>query len=181
MTFDDYRYGSSTSWLLALLTEEPADLGDYSIDGSIGELRVDRQGEDVAGHSFAVAQPGWAQRNAVAIGWMQMHRNGIMNAGTDRRGAQVLAQAIALRTADHILMKHVAGIRRSLRQPNRQTGETIIIAGGDRLAAPVIGVEPRQLDPEDRRLDRVEARVDARAGADVTFAPTIFANFPRGL
>src|SRR5439155_4390727 len=46
---------------------------------------------------------------------------------------------------------------------------------------PIIAFEPRRLDREDCRLDRVEPCVDARAGADVTLAPAIFANFPSRL
>src|SRR5947208_2671099 len=162
-----------------LLTDKKfLNFGDHPVDGSIAELRVNRQREDLPGHTLAGAQTRRPHRNAVAIGGMQMHRHRIMNAGADRRGAQMLAQAIAARAADYVLVKDVAGTGPARRQRNRQPGETIVVARGNRLAPLVVAFEPRQLDREDCRLDRVEPRVDARAGADVTLAPAIFANFP---
>ena len=71
--------------------------------------------------------------------------------------------------------------RTTPRQDQRRAGKISVIGGGDRLAPPIVAFEPRQLDREDRRLDRVEPRVDPRTGADVTLAPAIFADFPGGL
>src|SRR3954449_8983423 len=91
------------------VTKKSMNFDDHPVDRGIAELRVNRQGEDLPGHPLAVAQPGRPDRHAVAIGGMQMHRHRIMNAGADRRLAQMLAQAIAFRAADHVLVKDMAG------------------------------------------------------------------------
>jgi len=78
-----------------LSAKKSLNFADHPINGSIGELRVDRQGEDLPRHPLAVAQSGRPRRNAAAIGGMQVHWDGVMNAGADRRSAQMLAQPIA--------------------------------------------------------------------------------------
>ena len=102
-----------------------------------------------------------------------MDRHRVMNAGADLRGAQMLAKQIALAAADHVLVKDVARIGAPPRQVERQAGEPLVIAGGDRLAARIVGGEARQPGAQDRRLERVEPGVDADAGADITVAPAI--------
>src|SRR6266446_5712435 len=110
---------------------------------------------------------------------MPMHRRRVMDAGADRRGAQMLAQLVALAAAHDVLVEDMAGPGATWRQDERQLGQAIIVTCRDRLAAPVVGIEARQLDRKDRRLDRIETGVDADAGADITLAPAIFTDLTR--
>src|SRR5204863_856716 len=104
---DRRRYPADPSALtneIRPLTEELAYLRDDTIDCVVRELRIDRQRQDLAGRLLAVAQSGRAQRNTAAVGWVQMHGHGIVNAGADRACTQMFAQPVAILAADHVLM-----------------------------------------------------------------------------
>ncbi len=90
-----------------------------------------------------------------------MHRHRVMNPGADPEAAQSGPQRIALGEADHILVKDVGRLRPARRQSHGQAGEPSVVPVGDGAAPSIILIERRELDPEDRRLDRVEARIDA--------------------
>src|SRR5215469_5269613 len=105
------------------LQKEAPGLGDDAIDGGIGELREHRQAEDFAGNRFAMAQPRRADRHAPAIGRMEMYRQRVVDAGADPRLAEMLAQPVALRGTDDILvenMRRAVAPRRQLERQVRQ-------------------------------------------------------------
>src|SRR5260370_35754213 len=106
---------------------------------------------------------------------MPMHRRRVMDAGADRRGAQMLAQLVALAAAHDVLVEDMAGPGAARRQDERQPGQAIIVTRRDRLAAPAVGIEARQLDREDRRLDWIQPGADADAAAEIPAAPGRFA------
>jgi hypothetical protein len=108
-----------------------------------------------------------------------MHGRRVTDAGADRRGAQMLARPVALAAAHDVLVKDMAGPRTARWQDERQPSQAVMVTRSNRLAAPVVGLEARQYDREDRRLDRIDAGVDAHAGADITLAPAIFADLAR--
>ena len=54
-------------------------------------------------------------------------------------------------------------------------GKTRIVVRSDRCAARIVGIEMRQLRSQDRRLQRIEARIHAGDVADIALAPAIFA------
>src|SRR5581483_93585 len=79
----------------------------------------------------------------------------------------------------HVLVVDMGGAGAARREAQVEAGEPGIVAGGDGAAAGVVVGQARELDAEDRRLDRVEPRVDAGAGADIAVAPAVFADLAR--
>src|SRR3984893_2026130 len=108
-----------------------------------------------------------------------MHRDGIMNSAADTGGLQSRPQRIPLGQPDHILMKYVCRLRPAHRKRQRQPGETRVITVRDDLPACIVSLQRPELDAEYGGLDRVETRIYAGAGADITLAPAVLPNFPQ--
>src|SRR5271166_4177807 len=106
-----------------------------------------------------------------------MHRSRVVDPGADPGGPQPIAQLITLVEADHVLVEDMSGVRTADGKRERQARQTSIVASGDRLPSCVVREQPVELDPEDRRLDRIETRVDANPGTNIAITPAILANF----
>src|SRR5438874_10226598 len=100
-----------------------------------------------------------------------------MDRTTDPHRAQSLSQRITLGEPDDILMEYVRRLWPAYRKHQRQIGEARVVTVRNGSPPRIGGREGSELDTEDRRLDGVEARVDADPGADVPLAPAIFPNF----
>src|SRR6266851_6963358 len=109
-----------------------------------------------------------------------MDGNGVVDSGSNSSGAEPLAQRIALGKANHILVKDMVCIRTTRRNHQWQSRQSRIITGGNGLPPRIIPREAPELDIEDRGLDRIEARIDAGSNTNMTFPPTILANFTQG-
>src|SRR5438309_11936300 len=74
-------------------------------------------------------------------------------------------------------MEHVRRPRPTPRERQRQAGKTRVVTVSTGLPSCIVSRQGSELDPEDRRLDGVETRIDADPGADIPLAPAIFPNF----
>ncbi len=108
-----------------------------------------------------------------------MDRHGIVDGAPHPRLGEGRAHAVAVVQADHVLVPHRGLARRLARQPQGQVGEALIIGGGDRPAPGVGLVQTTQLDPEDRRLQLVQAGVHPGLLGHEAPPPAIFAQPPR--
>src|SRR6516164_7866111 len=85
----------------------------------------------------------------------------------DSNRAQLVPQRIALGNSDHILVEDVSRLRTACRKRQRQTGETRLVTIRDGLSLRIVGCKSPELDAKNCRLDCIETRIDARAGADI--------------
>ena len=72
------------------------------------------------------------------------------------------------------MVKYMDCVRATLRKHQREFGKPRIVTVGDRTTPRVVGRNAPELNLEDRRLDRVETRIDADAGANIPLSPAIF-------
>jgi hypothetical protein len=82
---------------------------------------------------------------------------------------------IAPATAHDVLMPDVRGAGAYRRQSQCRAGEIPVVDRGQAPARGVLGFEMAQLDPQDRRLNFVQAAVHPRRLADVALAPSVLA------
>jgi len=104
-----------------------------------------------------------------------------VDSGADPLSVQPVAQRVALGEADHILVKHMSCVHTWLRKHQREFCQARIVTVGDGTAPRIVGRKAPELDREDRRLDRVETRIDADAGANITLTPAIFPHLTQRL
>ena len=89
-----------------------------------------------------------------------MQRDRVVDPGLDAVLSQPGSQAIAILHPDHEQVIHVAPALLRGRQSDRQVRQPLAVGVGQLPAAVVPPVEMRQLDPQHRRLQRVQPVVE---------------------
>src|SRR5262245_36922997 len=104
-----------------------------------------------------------------------MAGHGVVDAGGDALVLEEGGELVTLRRPDDVEMVYVPCTCGFGGQLDGPTAERRLVAGGERAAPIVHGVEPPQEDAPDRGLDLVEAQVEADLEVHVLFLPTVVA------
>ena len=139
-------------------------------------MRADGEAEDGGAGGLGLGKRGGA--GAFEVSGLQVDGDRVVNGGPDSAPAQMPGKGLPVGMADDILMIHRFGIGRGLGQAQAALRKRPVVNGRDFPAARVFLVEEREARPENRRLDFVQAAVEAGFFADALLPPAILAQSP---
>ena len=100
---------------------EAADSVDHGLLFVVAEFGVDGQGEDFGGGALGVGEVAGLVAE-VFEGRLQVEWDGVVDFAADAMGGQVVAEAVAARRADDVLVEDVGGARVSEGKDNAVLG-----------------------------------------------------------